>query len=582
VRSDPDPITVEIVRNALIACSLEMKADLRRTAYNPIINEMNDFSVGIFDARAQTLAQAQGLPSFVCDIPSAINAILRDIGGFDRFVPGDVYLTNDPHASTVHVHDVNAIRPVFYGERLVGFAGARAHWHDIGGASASGSMTATDVLQEGLVLRSVALYRAGELNEAVLRVIRANSRLPDTVLGDLRAQVAACDIGEQRLLELIQRFGWTTFDGCCRQILSDGEKQARAALERIPMGVYEAESGLDHDGVDRGVPLRIKAVVTNNGAGLHVDLSESTATCKGPVSSNFFTTRSICRLIFKCLTTPNEPANEGHFRMVELSVPEESIFNAHWPKSTMAGFIALHTLEDVLKRALATGMPDRVNADEYGKCTPAHIKFRSGDKYAILADTEGGGWGAKPFEDGENALLFGELRVIPVEVLESRYPVRVRKYTLRPDSGGAGQYRGGLGVVKQYECLDDAQLNAGFDRQLHPPQGLLGGKPAVPNGVRILRNDGSTEQLPSKVTDIEVRRGEVISFETAGGGGYGDPLLRELQLIESDMRDGYVSDASRLEEYGVVLVGDRAHDAAMAIDTQATMHRRSQLLGVLR
>lgn len=566
----PDPITVEIVRNAILSCANEMKIDLRRTSYNPIINEMNDFSVGIFNARAETLAQAPGLPEFVCDIPSAVHSVADDIGGFDKFREGDLFLTNDPYANTFHVHDVNAIKPVFFEGELVGFSCARAHWHDIGGSSAAGSLTATEVFQEGVILRSIRLYREGELNEDVMRVIRENTRLPEAVVGDLRAQVGCCNVGGLRLVTVIERFGLQVYLDCTEQILVNGERQALDALEAVPDGIYTAESCVDNDGIALDVPLPIRAKVIKAGDQLTIDLSGSAEECEGPMYSNKNTTRSMCRLIFKMITTPTEPANEGHFRMVDVVIPEKSIFNAKKPKATLPGFFALETLEDVVKRALSEAMSERVNADDYGRCTPAHIKFLGDDgAYRILADTEGGGWGAKPFEDGENALLFGEVRVIPIEIMEMRYPVRLRQYTLRQDSGGAGRYRGGLGIVKDYECLTDAHLNGGFDRQVCPPQGILGAGSALSNRMVIKKMDGSEIHLPSKVTDYPVSAGEVISFQTGGGGGYGDPLERDLALIENDLKEKLVSPERAVADYQVVLDGDLIDRAATATRRKA-------------
>lgn len=564
----PDPITLEVVRNALLSCSYEMKADLRRTSYNPIINEMNDFSVGVFSKAAETLAQAPGLPHFVCDIPSAIKSIERDIGGITNFNDGDIFLTNDPYANTFHVHDVNAIKPVFYDGALLGFTGARAHWHDIGGASAAGNLTATDIFQEGLILKSVRLYVQGALNEDVLRVIRENTRLPNTVLGDIRAQVGACNVGARRLVEVIKRYGVETYESCSSLILAEGERQARKALELIPNGEYEAESCIDDDGINRGIPLVIRARVLKDDDSFCVDLTGSAESCSGGVNSNYNTSQSCCRLIFKMLTTPKEPANEGHFRMVSLKVPDQSIFNAHWPSATLPGFFSLHTLEDVVKRALAVAFPHNVTADDYGKCTPAHIKFRTTDgMYRIVADTEGGGWGAKPHEDGENAMLFGEVRTIPIEILETRYPVMVERYTLRIDSGGPGRYRGGLGIIKEYRCLSDAELNAGFDRQTCPPEGILGGGPAATNRVVIRAPDGSENRLPSKVTDFPVPAGYVISLQTGGGGGYGPPARRSLEEIAEDLRHGYISEQMAEAQYDVVI--GRTGDEPPRVDRKA-------------
>ena len=559
----PDPVTVEIVRNAILACTLEMKIDLRRTAYSPIINEMNDFSVAIFDATAQTVAQAPGLPEFVCDIPSAIHSIADDIGGIDRFQHGDVYLTNDPYANTLHVHDVNAVKPIFVGDRLIGFSAARAHWHDIGGSSASGSMTATEIFQEGLILRSVALYRAGELNGDVMRIIAGNTRLPESVLGDIRAQVGACSVGERRVLAVVSRYGLPTYQACVDQILADGERLALEALVGIPNGVYKAESCIDNDGVELDKPISVRVTVEKSDGKLTIDLAGSTESCVGSMNCNRNTTRSICRLVFKMLTTPTEPANDGHFRMVEVRIPDRSIFNAKRPSATFPGFTLLETLEDAVMRALASAAPNRINADDYGRCTPAHIKFRDSQSgYSILADTEGGGWGGSARSDGESALGLGEIRTIPIEIMEARYPVLLRRYALRDDSGGPGKYRGGLGIIKDYECLVDAELNAIYERQVCPPAGVLGGHDAASNRILVVDPDGHAKLLPSKITDYPIRAGQVISFQTAGGGGFGDPAERSLDLVEDDIRQRYVTSASALSTAYAVVLHDGHIDAA--------------------
>lgn len=563
-----DPVSIEIVRNALISAAVEMSIVLKRTAYNYIINEGQDFSVGLFNELGETLAQAPGLPEFVCDIPSAIQSIIDDIGGIGRFEDGDIYLTNDPYANTFHVHDVNLIKPVFMAGALIGFSCARAHWQDLGGASGAGSMQATEVFQEGVILRSVRLYRAGELNEDILRIIRENTRLPDGVLGDIRAQVGACKIGEQRYLEIVERFGISRFQAACQQILESGEQQAREALARIPNGVYAAETCLDNDGIDLDRPLPVKALVTVEDDRIDIDVGGSAAWCAGPMHANKNTTTSICRMVFKMLTTPTEPANEGHFRMVSVTIPDECIFNAKRPQGTWPGFFALEALIDVIKRALADAIPERVNADDYGKCTPAHIKGSYPDgSIFFLADTEGGGWGGKPFEDGENAMLFGDVRITPVELLESKYPVRLTQYRLRPDSGGPGRWRGGLGVIKDYLCLAAGMnFNAGLDRQVCPPQGVLGGGSAPGNRIVIKDADGAERVLPSKVTDYPVDPGQTISFQTAGGGGYASPTQRDPERVAHDVRLGLVSLRQARSVYGVAI--DEADYSVHLIETK--------------
>lgn len=562
-----DAITVEVIRNALVAIAEEMSVGIQRSAHNWIITKGKDHSAGIFGPNSDTYAQAQGLPEFLCDIPTAIRSILEDVGGASHLQDGDVYLTNDPYATTLHVNDVNAVKPVFCNGELVGFCGTRVHWHDIGGAVGAGNMTATEIFQEGLILRTIKIMdRTGRMDPNVISIIRENNRIPDHTIGDLKAQIGACIVGELRLKDLISRYGLSVFRYAVEQILRNGEKHASDALSRIPEGEYEGSSCLDNDGVDLDKPLPIKVKLVVKDGTMTFDLSGSAQKCRGPMHCSANLTGSICRMIFKMLTTPGEAANEGHFRMVRVVIPEKSIFRAKKPQATLPGFFALEALLDCAKRALAPALPNRVNADDYGKCTPAHIKFVTPEgEYLFLPDTEGGGWGAKPFEDGENALRFNPGPIVATEDHESKFPVRLRQYVLRQDSGGPGKYRGGLGVIKDYEALVDCSFNAGLDRQVCPPQGIIGGGQAMGQRLVIKKPDGSETRLPSKVSNYPVAKGEIISFQTAGGGGYGDPRLRDVADIEADLRKGFIS-----AEYA-----DKYHDVNVDRQTLRVTRRKS-------
>jgi 5-oxoprolinase (ATP-hydrolysing) len=548
-----DPITVEVIWNALVAAAEEMSLNIQRSAHNWIITKGKDHSTGIYGPNAETYAQAQGLPEFVCDMPTAIQSIIKDLGGLEAFREGDLYLTNDPYANTLHVHDVNAIKPVFYKGQVIAFCGARVHWHDIGGAVRAGSMTATEVFQEGLILRTIKIMDAsGQMDRNVVSIIRENNRIPDHTIGDLKAQVGACIVGERRLMEVLEKYGLEAFRKSVARILRNGEQQALDVLKQIPEGEYEAQSCLDNDGVDLDKPLPIKVKITVKDETMTFDLSGSAEGCRGPMHCNTNTTGSICRMIYKMLTTPREPANEGHFRAVKVVIPEKSMFRAKKPEATLPGFFALEALIDCAKRALAPAIPHLVNADDYGKCTPAHIAFlREDGEYLFLPDTEGGGWGAKPYEDGENALLFGACPIVSTEDHEAKFPVRLAQYVLRQDSGGPGRYRGGLGIVKDYQALTDCTFNAGLDRQVCPPQGVLGGGSAFGQRLVIKKPDGTELLLPSKVSAYPVKKGEIISFQTAGGGGYGNPLERDLKLIEADLKKGLISPEYAEKHHGV-------------------------------
>jgi N-methylhydantoinase B len=284
---------------------------------------------------------------------------------------------------------------------------------------------------------------------------------------------------------------------------------------------------------------------------MEFDLTGTDLPCKGPLNANRNITRSELSLVFKTLTTPNEPANDGHFRPMSVVVPDGCLLDAKRPSSTLLAFVPLELLIDLVRTALAPAMPDRVTAADYGRCCVMHAAGRSprDGSFIIIADTEGGGWGAKPFADGENAMLFGDIRIIPVEVLEHKYPVVLEQFALRQDSGGPGTFRGGLGVVKDYRCTDELELLTGYDRHDCPPWGLFGGKAGAANTIVVTRADGTTDEF-RKVTEYRLRPGDVVSFRTAGGGGYGDPRERDPQRVADDVLDGYVSAAAAEVEYG--------------------------------
>jgi N-methylhydantoinase B len=550
------PIVAEIIRNALVSVTNEMKIDLMRSSYNPIIYEMLDFSVGLFTEEAETLAQAAGLPQFLCDMPNAIRSILEDVGGVEAMAEGDIYLTNDPYTSSFHVNDVTVVEPIFHDGSVVAFAGARAHWHDMGGKSAGGSSDATNVYQEGLILRSLRLASAGVVDENVIRVIQENSRLPTSVVGDLNAQIAACHTGVARLGALLSRYGLPVFSECTDLLIEQGEQLARAAVREMPDGEYHAEGFLDNDGVELDRRLNVAVTVRVRGDEIEFDLTGTDGPCLGPLNANRHIVRSELSLAFKTLTTPNEPANEGHFRPLSVIVPEGCLLDARRPSPTLLGFVPCELLIDLVRKALAPAIPHKVTAADYGRCAVMHAAGRSprDGSFIIIADTEGGGWGAKPFGDGENALLFGDIRVIPAEVLEHKYPVVLERFELRQDSGGPGRFRGGLGIVKDYRCTDELELLTGYDRHDCPPWGLFGGGAGAPNTIVVTRADGSRDEF-RKVTEYELRAGDVVSFRTAGGGGYGDPAERDPERVQADVEDGYISAEAAAREYGVTSAG---------------------------
>ena len=324
-----DAVTIELVRNALISVTGEMRTKIMRSAFSPIIYESLDFSVAFFNERAETLAQADGLPYFLCDLPNAVRAVIEDVGGAQHMRAGDVFLVNDPYRCSQHPQDVSIVKPAYYRGELFGFTAVRVHLIDLGGKAGFASTDATEIYQEGLVIPTVHLHREGRLNEEIVRLMAANSRTSmSTLLGDLQAQVGACIVGEARLVEVIDRHGYELYRECCDALLVQGETYARAKVREIPDGRYAAELFLDDDGVNRDEPVRIKVILSIEESDMVVDLTGSSGPCAGPYNMNPNYTAAICRIAFKSLTSPHEPSNEGHFRPVRPLIAAQSVFNA--------------------------------------------------------------------------------------------------------------------------------------------------------------------------------------------------------------------------------------------------------------
>ncbi|RJQ10357.1 MAG: hydantoinase B/oxoprolinase family protein [Bacillota bacterium] len=567
-----DPVTLEVLRHGFIAAANEMRINLMRTSYNPIIYEVLDFSVGVFDARGNMIAQAAGLPIFLGNLGAAIKTVIADVG-LAEIKPGDVYMINDTYTTGSHVNDVTVISPVYADGELVGFTASRAHWLDIGGKSPGGSHDCTDIFQEGLRLRSVRLYEEGKVNRSILQIIKDNVRWPEAHMGDLRAQIAAARTGEQRFLELVERFGRETVLEAVAEMLRQGEESVRQAIARMPDGTYLAEGYLDNDGVGTE-PLYIKATVTISGDEMTVDLTGSSEQTLGPLNCGLAASVSGCRVALKCATDPLSPVNEGNFAPLKLIVPSNSMFNVKPPGPAFLYGISLIVLIDVVLKALAPALGDAVPAAHYGDMAGFMIYGvdpATGRQF-IQQEPEGGGWGAFPDRDGENVMIFiadGDTRNIPAEVIESKFPLRLERYSLREDSGGPGKFRGGLGHYRDYRLLaDEGFMTCIMDRSYCRPWGMSGGKEGAHDLVVV--NPGTAgEKTVMKYTGYRLKKGDVCSVRTGGGGGYGDPLERDPEMVRMDVIRELVTLESARRHYGVVLDPDTS-----AIDWQATAELR--------
>jgi N-methylhydantoinase B len=557
-----NPITVEVVRNAINAYADEMATALCKSAYNMMIYEVRDFCCGLIDAEGRMISQNKGgLPIFLADLGIAVkDGIARY--GLDGFAPGDVVIMNHGLVCGQHLNNVVIYAPCFHDGKVVAFAASRAHWVDIGGMRVGfGSVETTEIYQEGLQFRSLKIYEAGKRNDTLWQIINDNLRFPEAALGDLRAQVACCQLGVRRFGELLTRYGRDTVTDCIQAVWDATDREVRAFIARIPDGAYEAESFLDNDGRNLDVKLRIKVKVVIAGERMIVDFSEINDQVPGPINSGYSGGLAAARVAFKNLTLPEAPVNEGCFRALELVLPEGKMLNARWPAALGLWSIALPTVIDTILKALAPALPQRIPAAHKGDMGGCSIGgFRPDGRRFLLMNIFGGGWGGRPHEDGESAsvsICQGDVRSAPIELQEIQYPFLVERFALRTDSGGAGAHRGGLGVDLTYRALQKCVANVNNERTKDPPWGLGGGKPGAVNEAVLTRNDGSTQNL-KKATGVQLAPGDRLTFRTAGGGGWGDPRARDRADVERDVAAGLVSVDAAARDYGYV-AGQDAH-----------------------
>ena len=571
--SSPDPVVTELVRNGVIAITEEMKTNLTRTAYNMIIYEALDFTVGLFTAKGETVSIGLGLPMFIRGMAETVKAKLRHFG--DDIGPGDILLTNDAYITGSHLNHLTFSMPVFDDGTLVGFAVCMAHWPDIGGTL--GGMT-TDIYSEGLQIPILKYQRAGVVNQDLLDILKMNVRLPERAMGDLRAQLTAIASGERRFLELIRRYGRDAVLDGIAAIMDQSEVAARGRTLAIPDGVYEAESFMDDDGVDIARPVPIRVRVTVEGDRMTVDLSEVSEQVKGFYNSGVTTGYACSQVAFKCLTSPTDyPINDGSFRNLEVIIPMGRIVSAEKPAPMRWWMTFPMTIVDTVFKALEPAIPDRIVAGHHADLiigmlngvNPATSEF-----YIAFIGPTGGGWGAKQEEDGNSATICmndGDTHNSPVEQLEAKYPLLFEAHALRPDSCGAGRRRGGLGIENVVQARAALTVNTQIDRVHCAPWGLAGGGDAMGNSVAVRRDGAWREDLPNaKMLTARLGPGEAFALRSGGGGGFGPPLERPIDDVAHDIRQGYVSPEAAFRDYGVV-----CDAATLAVDVEASERIRA-------
>ena len=553
-----DPVTLEVIRNALPAISNEMSYDLQRTSYNMMIYEVRDYCCALLDVHGNLLSQnVGGVSHFVADLAVVIKDGVEKIG-LNSFQPGDVIIANHQAVCGQHLNNVCVYMPFFFRGELIGFPIIRAHWVDVGGMSTGfgASRNVFDPWMEGLQLDQLRIYKGGEPSTDLLKVIADNIRYPESSMGDLRAQMAACQLGLRRLEELFTKFGEEVVLDSVQKIFADTEAKCRKVIEQIPDGTYEAESFLDNNGFQKDVPLNIKVKVIVSGSDMTIDLSGCDPQNRGPYNSR---TLAGARVAYKALTMPLDPVNEGSFGALQVIIPEGNFMMAKYP-AVMSGWSSpIPTVVDTILKALAPAIPDRIPAGHLGVLGGTIVFFgydpQKGKNF-VVQSIEGGGWGGRPFEDGESAsvsICQGDVRNAPIENIELKCPVIVEERVLRQDSGGAGKFRGGLGLDSRVSNLVEGRWNLmQTGRRNCPPWGLWGGKPANVSDY-LLRLPEQSEWQSVDVALHPVPKNSGVIIRTAGGGGWGNPLERDPEKVRMDVLEGFVSLEAARNEYGVVL-----------------------------
>jgi N-methylhydantoinase B len=544
---------VELIRNALNAAASEMSVALYRGAHTAIIYEAKDCSVGLYDADARLLGQAPGLPIFLGGLESCIRIVTQRITPAG-YRDGDVYLMNDSYLQGSHLTDVTVFAPIFYDARLVGFAATRADGGHLGGKDLGVSSDTTHIYEEGMRIPPVRIVKEGVLDEELLELTAINSYFHEARRGDLAAQIAACHKGRERLIELYAKYGPEIIDDATRDIFRQSRQLDRAVVAEIPDGIYVADGCIDNDGVvDQPVPVRVQ--VTIDGDQMIVDLAGSSGPTRGPLNSGKPQVISACRLAFKQLVNCHEPVTGGNFENLSVRIPDAGLFDAREPAPCQWYYTPLGLLIDLVQKALAPVLPDRVAAAHFGDSmivSFAAADSEGGEGFAYIA-AELGGWGAFSDGDGQDCMINvinGDFKTLPVEFVEERFPLTILEWSILPDSGGPGRYRGGAGARKVFRVeRDNSAFSCWLDRTTTPAWGLLGGGDAA--GGRAVVNEGRPdERVFNKVTNLPLRRGDTVTLYTGGGGGFGPPAERERGRVLDDLENGYVSKDHARTAYG--------------------------------
>jgi N-methylhydantoinase B len=547
-----DPITVEVVRHKLDGIANEMQSTLLRSSFSAIVKEGLDASASLFTPDGTTLAQSCSIPIHLATLIPAVAAILKSYP-LETMRDGDAYILNDPYAGGTHLPDLAVVVPIFHRGTAIALGGAMTHHQDMGGISAGSVPTnATEIYQEGLRIPPLKLREAGVFNDTFVRMLRQNVRIPDTVIGDLNAQVAACTVASRRLDELAHRYGHNQLAAMFDELLLRSETMTREALRRIPPGTYRCVDYLDNDGIELDKPIRIEVAAIVADGTITFDLTGTSAQVRGPL--NCVPSGSLAAACFavRALTDPRVPTNGGCFRPIKLRLPEGSIVNPAEPAPVNARTATIKRITGCMIGALAPVLPGKVPASPAGELLVMAFggRQRDGTRY-VIGELVAGGSGASASRDGVDVIETDATNCmnLPVEAMEMEAPIRIHRTALRMDSGGAGEFRGGLGISREYEILEgEVSFSHRGERHFSAAGGLAGGGAGAMARSIIYRADGGEEVIRSKIVTT-LHKGDRVLVETAGGGGYGPPQSRAPQRIDADVRNGKVSAEVALTTY---------------------------------
>jgi N-methylhydantoinase B len=549
-----DAITIEVIRHGLIAAAAEVAHNLCRTAYNTVVYEIHDYGVGIHDVNGDVVADAPGIAIFTRGNDYGIKKAIEFLG-VDAMGEGDVFLLNYPYWSSAHTLDTLVFAPIHASSgELIGYASVRIHVLDLMQKDAGYVLDSTDMYQEGIFFPGTRLYQAGRQCDDVFNIIRFNSRMPERTIGDLQAQVSAVHAGAARTREIADKYGVEALADAMIAINEHGEKLARIGLAKLPKGTWHARDFMDSDGIDKSTPVAMDAVVTITDDEFIIDWSDSAFGVVGPINLPPGQTEALCSLVFKSLTTPDSPVVAGNFAPLRVITREGSVMHAVPPMPTFTLWTGLLAGEVVLK-ALAQGMPEWMPASSGGDVNSMMglgVNPRTGDSW-LEATNEAVGYGGHADGDGEDGIMhFSEpgCRNNPVEVLETKSPMIIDHYGYRPDSGGAGKHRGGVGVSRAYRFTAPS-VGIGLMYKTSPPWAVAGGEEGVPNGMTI--NPGRPDERRGAGEYSHLEPGDVLVNATGGGGGWGPAFERDPLAVAADVRNGFVSREAAASSYGVVL-----------------------------